>query len=173
MFWFFGRVAYGIVGPLPEIKPETSALEGEVLTTGPPVTSLACNYERCHEAYFSQAGYHPAKKGFTFLICRLAISTLFCYLMLDPKPPCVNTMIRNLKKRSTASPLLFCINFSSLRMPGVVFCWQVTCLGNIHHKKMKANVQKGFSECVSSPFFPLLPPKITIHSFKNISLVIF
>ena len=173
MFWFFGHVAYGILGPLPEIKPKPSALEGEVLATGLPVKSLACNYEHCHEVYFSQAGYHSGKEGFTFLICRLAISTLFCYLMLDPKPPYVNTMIRNLKKRSTASPLLFCITFSSLRMPGVFFCWQVTCLGNIHHKKMKTNVQKGFSECVSSPCFPLLPLKITIHSCKNISRVIF
>ena len=93
MFWFFGHVAYGILGPLPEIKPKPSALEGEVLATGLPVKSLACNYEHCHEVYFSQAGYHSGKEGFTFLICRLAISTLFCYLMLDPKPPYVNTMI--------------------------------------------------------------------------------
>ena len=172
MFWFFGRVTYGISGPLPEVKPAPSALEGEVLTTGPPGKSLTCNYEHYHEAYFSQARDHQAKKGFTSLTCKLAIFTLFCYLMLDPKPPCVNTMIRNLKKRSIASPLLFCIPFSTLRMLGVVICWRVTCLGNIHHK-MKANTQKGFSECVSSPCFPLLPPKITIHSCKNISLVIF
>ena len=39
MFWFFGHVTYGILGPLPEVKPAPSALEGEVLTTGPPEKS--------------------------------------------------------------------------------------------------------------------------------------
>ena len=36
MFWFFGREACGILAPWPGIKPSPSALEGEVLTTGPP-----------------------------------------------------------------------------------------------------------------------------------------
>ena len=36
MFWFFGYEAYGILAPWPGIEPIPSALEGEVLTTGPP-----------------------------------------------------------------------------------------------------------------------------------------
>ena len=36
-FDFFGHKTCGILAPLPEIKPEPPALEGEVLTTGQPV----------------------------------------------------------------------------------------------------------------------------------------
>ena len=36
MFWFFGRWACGILAPWPGIEPAPSALESEVLTTGPP-----------------------------------------------------------------------------------------------------------------------------------------
>ena len=36
MFWIFGHEACGILALWPEIKPAPSALEGEVLTTGPP-----------------------------------------------------------------------------------------------------------------------------------------
>ena len=36
MFWFFGHEACGILAPLPGIEPTPHALEGEVLTTGPP-----------------------------------------------------------------------------------------------------------------------------------------
>ena len=37
MFCVFGLEAHGILSPQPGIKPVTPALEGEVLTTGPPV----------------------------------------------------------------------------------------------------------------------------------------
>ena len=40
MFWFFGRKACGILAPRPGIKPSRPALEGNVLTTGPPGKSL-------------------------------------------------------------------------------------------------------------------------------------
>ena len=40
MFWFFGCKACGILAPRPGIEPEPTALEGEVLTTGPPGKSL-------------------------------------------------------------------------------------------------------------------------------------
>ena len=40
MFWFFGLEAHGILASQPGIKPTTPALEGEVLTTGPPRESL-------------------------------------------------------------------------------------------------------------------------------------
>ena len=40
MFWFFGREACGILAPWPRIEPAPTALEGEVLTTGPPGKSL-------------------------------------------------------------------------------------------------------------------------------------
>ena len=36
MFWCFGCVAYGILAPLPGIKHPPPALEGKILTTGPP-----------------------------------------------------------------------------------------------------------------------------------------
>ena len=36
MFPFFSHKACGIIAPQPGIKPAPSALEGEVLTTGPP-----------------------------------------------------------------------------------------------------------------------------------------
>ena len=36
MFWIFGREAYGISAPQPGIEPAPPALEGEVLTIGPP-----------------------------------------------------------------------------------------------------------------------------------------
>ena len=35
-FFFFGRKACGILAPQPGIEPATPALEGDVLTTGPP-----------------------------------------------------------------------------------------------------------------------------------------
>ena len=36
MFWFFGPEACGISTPRPGVEPTPPALEGEVLTTGPP-----------------------------------------------------------------------------------------------------------------------------------------
>ena len=36
MFWFFGYEACGTLAPWPGIEPAPSALEGKVLTTGPP-----------------------------------------------------------------------------------------------------------------------------------------
>ena len=43
MFWFFGCEACGILAPPPGIEPAPPALEGEVLTTGPPGKSPLCN----------------------------------------------------------------------------------------------------------------------------------
>ena len=40
MFWFFGHKACGILALQPGIKPTPPALEGKVLTTGPPGKSL-------------------------------------------------------------------------------------------------------------------------------------
>ena len=42
MFWFLSLEACGILPPQPGIK--SSALEGEVLTTGPPGKSLNCSF---------------------------------------------------------------------------------------------------------------------------------
>ena len=36
MFWFLGREACGISAPRQGVEPIPPALEGEVLTTGPP-----------------------------------------------------------------------------------------------------------------------------------------
>ena len=43
MFCFFGLEACGILAPRPGIEPAPSALEGEVITTGPPGKSLSFN----------------------------------------------------------------------------------------------------------------------------------
>ena len=44
MFWFFGHEACGILAPQTGIKPAPAALEGEVLTTGPPKKSLELHF---------------------------------------------------------------------------------------------------------------------------------
>ena len=44
MFWFFGHKACEILAPQPRIKPTTSALKDEILTTGPPGKSLKWNF---------------------------------------------------------------------------------------------------------------------------------
>ena len=36
MFWLFGHEECGILAPRPGIKPALPAMEGEVLTAGPP-----------------------------------------------------------------------------------------------------------------------------------------
>ena len=46
MFWFFGCEACAILPPRPGIKPATSALEGEVLNTGPLDKSSGPRFER-------------------------------------------------------------------------------------------------------------------------------
>ena len=40
VFGFFGHEVGGILAPQPGIKPSPSALEGNILTTGPPGKSL-------------------------------------------------------------------------------------------------------------------------------------
>ena len=40
MFWFFDPKTCGILAPQPGIKPTPPALQGKVLTTGPPEKSL-------------------------------------------------------------------------------------------------------------------------------------
>ena len=40
MFWFFGHEAYGIFAPQPVTEAAVLALQGEVLTPGPPGESL-------------------------------------------------------------------------------------------------------------------------------------
>ena len=42
-FGVFGHEACGILAPRPGIEPAPTALEGEVLTTGPPGKSLEYN----------------------------------------------------------------------------------------------------------------------------------
>ena len=44
-FWLLGREACGIFAPQPGIKPTSPTLEGELLTTGPPVKPLYLNFK--------------------------------------------------------------------------------------------------------------------------------
>ena len=53
MFWFFSHEACGVLAPRPGVEPTRPALEGEVLTTGPPGKSLHGYWlikraEHCH-----------------------------------------------------------------------------------------------------------------------------
>ena len=45
MFWFFGPRKCGILASQPGIEPTPTALEGEVLTTGPPVKTASASYD--------------------------------------------------------------------------------------------------------------------------------
>ena len=47
MFWFFGREACEILAPRPGIEPTPPALEGGVLTTGPPGKSHKFLNSKC------------------------------------------------------------------------------------------------------------------------------
>ena len=51
MFWFFGHEVCGILSPQPGLEPMPPALEGEVLTTGPPGRSLDNPFEHCSSIY--------------------------------------------------------------------------------------------------------------------------
>ena len=46
MFWFFGHEACRILDPQPGIEPSPAALEGKVLTTGPPGKSPVIALEK-------------------------------------------------------------------------------------------------------------------------------
>ena len=50
MFWFFGHEACGILVPQPGVKPTPPALEGEVLTTGPPGKSPDLHFYSFHSS---------------------------------------------------------------------------------------------------------------------------
>ena len=45
MFWFFGQEACGILASQTGLEPALPALEGEMLTTGPPRKSLEALFE--------------------------------------------------------------------------------------------------------------------------------
>ena len=51
MFWCFGHEACGILIPQLGIEPAPTALEGEVLTTGPPGKSLFSVFVNNHREH--------------------------------------------------------------------------------------------------------------------------
>ena len=53
MFWIFGCEACGILAPQPGIEPALPALEGKVLTTGPPEKSLKRFLREGNESFSS------------------------------------------------------------------------------------------------------------------------
>ena len=79
MFWIFGREACGILAPEPGMEPTPSALEGEVLTSGPPGKS--CNDWTLRNAgqmvFMSDAGL---KKKFRWNIAAHLSMPAFAYL---------------------------------------------------------------------------------------------
>ena len=54
MFCFFDLEACEILSPPPWIKPVLPALEGEILTTGPPGQFLPGIFDRCDLCQFEQ-----------------------------------------------------------------------------------------------------------------------
>ena len=60
IFWFFGRQACGILAPWPGIEPAPPALEGEVLTTGPPGKSQWWPFSGASPPAHSRAPGGPA-----------------------------------------------------------------------------------------------------------------
>ena len=101
MFWFFGHEACGILAPWPGIEPAPPALEGEVLTTGPPGKSLYSafkthlslatllplpllsripSYMLCSSLYLS---YLSALSHFIVIVCSLIFPLLDCGLLED------------------------------------------------------------------------------------------
>ena len=58
MFWFFGLKVCGILAPQPGIEPTASALEGKVLTTGPPVKSLCWVFTVCSSLHILLKTYY-------------------------------------------------------------------------------------------------------------------
>ena len=83
MFWLSGHEACGILAPQPGIEPSPPALEGKVLTTGPPGKSL-------HYLFLGQA------KGLEFacvpywygtLLVRVLLGGAVQFLIPPPPPP--------------------------------------------------------------------------------------
>ena len=63
MFWFFGCKGCGILAPPPGIEPALPALEGEVLTTGPPGKSqnLSFYMHACYLREVTNAEFNHVK----------------------------------------------------------------------------------------------------------------
>ena len=66
-FGFFGPEACGILAPRPGIEPTVPALEGEVLTTGPPGKSPGSDLTGLHfrVSHECPADAHTGGPGFT------------------------------------------------------------------------------------------------------------
>ena len=79
MFWFFGCEARGISAPRPGIEPVPPALEGEVLTTGPPGKSwYILNYHP--NSWYSHTVFKNKK-------CKKGISKNVLLLGINPHLP--------------------------------------------------------------------------------------
>ena len=80
VFWFFGHEACGILVPQPEIEPAPPALEGEVLTTGPPGKSPNLHFYQSHLFYTQPVtklqGFKNINKEKTAFINLLLLSLL-------------------------------------------------------------------------------------------------
>ena len=75
MFWFFGREACGILVSQPGIKHEPPALEGEVLTIGPPGKCLAMTF---YSHFIQHLSYSSLEMNF------YAISSVSLFLLHIP-----------------------------------------------------------------------------------------
>ena len=89
MFWFFGHEAYGISALWPGIKPAPPALEGKVLTTGPP-------------------GKSPMSYFKSRLIVSIPVSYLSCSVTCLVSCQCVGFLL------SFLMPKMFCWELATL-----------------------------------------------------------
>ena len=81
MIWFFGHEACGILAPRPGIEPAPPALEGEVLTTGPPGKSLVICFSLFLKLGARECG--PSRSNF---LHRLSCPVL--YILYIPPSAC-------------------------------------------------------------------------------------
>ena len=69
-FWFFGYKACGILTPWPGIEPAPPALEGKVLTTGPPGSLYIITLSEKEEAEEKKSHFHV--RFIIVCVCKLS-----------------------------------------------------------------------------------------------------
>ena len=122
MFWFFGPKACRILAPRPEIEPVLPALEGKVLTTGPPGKSLGAFIIIGWIKYQLPQGTNHEKAKLFFLTWvyqkvrgtspKLAYFTVICIEL----PPTDSSKCYELQNAQTEPPckMVFSFNYGSI-----------------------------------------------------------
>ena len=85
MFWFFGCKACGILAPWPGIEPAPPALEGGVLTAGPPGKSLCVPLKKKNQntKKTPSAPNNPyAKETYFGVACSVSVTWMYPNLLM-------------------------------------------------------------------------------------------